>query len=41
VLLVIPAADGYGPKGGNAQAGITKDDTLTFVVDVYSVIPKA
>lgn len=32
MLLVIPPADGY-PKG-NSQAGITKTDTLVFVVDL-------
>jgi peptidylprolyl isomerase len=36
VLLSIPSADGYGPSGGNEQAGITKDDTLIFVVDLVS-----
>jgi peptidylprolyl isomerase len=34
VLLVIPPSMGYGPAGGNASAGIQKDDTLVFVVDV-------
>jgi peptidylprolyl isomerase len=34
VMLVIPPSLGYGPAGGNAQAGITKTDTLVFVVDV-------
>jgi peptidylprolyl isomerase len=34
VMLVIPPALGYGPEGGNANAGIQKDDTLVFVVDV-------
>jgi peptidylprolyl isomerase len=34
VMLVIPPALGYGPAGGNAQAGIEKNDTLVFVVDV-------
>jgi FKBP-type peptidyl-prolyl cis-trans isomerase len=34
VLLSIPADKGYGPAGGNEQAGITKDDTLIFVVDL-------
>jgi FKBP-type peptidyl-prolyl cis-trans isomerase len=34
VLLVVPPADGYGPQGGNSQAGINKTDTLVFVVDL-------
>ena len=34
VLLSIPPEKGYGPQGGNANAGITKDDTLIFVVDL-------
>jgi peptidylprolyl isomerase len=34
VLLVIPPELGYGPSGGSAQAGIGKDDTLVFVVDI-------
>jgi peptidylprolyl isomerase len=34
VMLVIPPSQGYGPAGGNANAGIQKDDTLVFVVDV-------
>lgn len=34
VMLVIPPSLGYGPSGGNAQAGIQKNDTLVFVVDV-------
>jgi len=34
VVMSIPADKGYGPAGGNEQAGITKDDTLIFVVDL-------
>jgi peptidylprolyl isomerase len=34
VLLVIPPALGYGPSGGQSTAGIGKDDTLVFVVDI-------
>jgi FKBP-type peptidyl-prolyl cis-trans isomerase len=37
VMLVIPPADGYGPAGGEASAGIKKTDTLVFVVDVVGV----
>jgi FKBP-type peptidyl-prolyl cis-trans isomerase len=34
VMLVIPPSLGYGPAGGQASAGITKTDTLVFVIDV-------
>lgn len=34
VLLVIPPALGYGPSGGQSSAGIGKNDTLVFVVDI-------
>ncbi|WP_405060859.1 FKBP-type peptidyl-prolyl cis-trans isomerase [Kribbella sp. NBC_01505] len=34
VMLSIPADKGYGPQGGNEKAGITKEDTLIFVVDL-------
>jgi len=34
VMLVIPPALGYGPAGGQPRAGITKTDTLVFVVDI-------
>jgi peptidylprolyl isomerase len=34
MLLVIPPALGYGPSGGQSSAGIGKNDTLVFVVDV-------
>lgn len=40
VMLVVPPADGYGPAGGNASAGIQKNDTLVFVVDVIGYSPK-
>ncbi|MGH9101828.1 MAG: FKBP-type peptidyl-prolyl cis-trans isomerase [Acidimicrobiales bacterium] len=36
ILLVVPPADGYGPKG-DSQAGIKGTDTLVFVVDVIGV----
>ncbi|MFC5501225.1 FKBP-type peptidyl-prolyl cis-trans isomerase [Lysinimonas soli] len=36
VLVLIAPADGYGPQGGNSGAGIGKDDTIAFVVDVLS-----
>jgi len=34
VMLVVPPSLGYGPLGGLQQAGIKKDDTLVFVVDI-------
>jgi FKBP-type peptidyl-prolyl cis-trans isomerase len=39
VMLVIPPALGYGPNGGQPSAGITKTDTLVFVIDVIGVQP--
>jgi peptidylprolyl isomerase len=39
VMLVIPPALGYGPIGGQPSAGITKTDTLAFVVDIIGVQP--
>ena len=39
VMLVIPPALGYGPVGGEKSAGITKTDTLVFVVDILGVQP--
>ncbi|WP_216387761.1 FKBP-type peptidyl-prolyl cis-trans isomerase [Arcanobacterium phocae] len=34
VILSIPSELGYGPAGGNAQAGIGKDDTIAFYVEI-------
>jgi FKBP-type peptidyl-prolyl cis-trans isomerase len=34
VMVVIPPALGYGPEGGQSSAGIEKNDTLVFIVDV-------
>jgi FKBP-type peptidyl-prolyl cis-trans isomerase len=39
VMLVIPPALGYGPQGGQASAGIEKNDTLVFVIDVLDAQP--
>jgi FKBP-type peptidyl-prolyl cis-trans isomerase len=36
VMLVIPPALGYGPEGGQASAGIKKNDTLVFVIDILA-----
>lgn len=34
LLISIPPDLGYGPSGGNPQAGIGPEDTIVFVVDV-------
>ncbi len=39
VMLVIPPALGYGPSGGQPSAGIKKNDTLVFVIDVLGEQP--
>jgi FKBP-type peptidyl-prolyl cis-trans isomerase len=39
VMLVIPPSDGYG-SSGNSSAGIEKNDTLVFVIDVIGYLPK-
>lgn len=39
VLLSLPPADGYGSTG-NSQAGIKGTDTIVFVIDVVSDIPR-
>jgi len=41
VMLVIPPSLGYGPDGGQASAGIKKNDTLVFVIDVLDSQPPA
>jgi peptidylprolyl isomerase len=38
VLLVVPPALGYGPQGGQSDAGIGAKDTLVFVVDIVAAI---
>jgi peptidylprolyl isomerase len=37
VMLVIPPSLGYGPSGGQASAGIKKNDTLVFIIDIVGV----
>jgi FKBP-type peptidyl-prolyl cis-trans isomerase len=37
VMLTIPPNLGYGPAGGEKSAGITKTDTLVFVIDILGV----
>jgi peptidylprolyl isomerase len=39
VVVIIPPDEGYGPQGGNSGAGIAKDDTLVFVVDILATQP--
>ncbi len=39
VIAIIPPALGYGPQGGNSQAGIGKDDTIVFVIDILATQP--
>ncbi|MCO1578679.1 FKBP-type peptidyl-prolyl cis-trans isomerase [Crossiella sp. SN42] len=41
VVLTVPPDWGYGPRGGIPEAGILKDDTLVFVVDVYGTYQSA
>jgi FKBP-type peptidyl-prolyl cis-trans isomerase len=41
VMVVIPPALGYGPEGGQSSAGIKKNDTLVFIVDVLGSQPAA
>jgi len=39
VMLVIPPSLGYGPVGGDANAGIQATDSLVFVVDIVGYLP--
>lgn len=42
VVTVISPDDGFGPAGGNAQAGIAADDSLVLVADVLAAyLPRA
>ncbi|CAN5485243.1 FKBP-type peptidyl-prolyl cis-trans isomerase [soil metagenome] len=41
VVVIIPSDLGYGPQGGNSGAGIAKDDTLVFVIDILATSPAA
>ena len=38
VMLTIPADLGYGPNGGNPDAGIGAEDVIVFVVDIVEAI---
>jgi len=39
VMLVIPPALAYGPQGGQPSAGIEKNDSLVFVIDIIGAQP--
>jgi FKBP-type peptidyl-prolyl cis-trans isomerase len=39
VMVVVPPALGYGPVGGQASAGIDKNDSLVFIIDVIGYQP--
>jgi FKBP-type peptidyl-prolyl cis-trans isomerase len=41
VMLVVPPSLGYGPDGGESQAGIKKTDTLVFVIDILGAATPA
>jgi FKBP-type peptidyl-prolyl cis-trans isomerase len=41
MMLVIPPSLGYGPSGGQASAGIKKNDSLVFVIDVLAAEPSS
>jgi peptidylprolyl isomerase len=38
VLIVTPPVDGFGPQG-NPQIGVSKDDSLIWVVDIVDSVP--
>lgn len=39
VIVVIPPELGYGPSGGNPDAGIGAEDTIVFVIDILGTKP--
>lgn len=41
VVISVPSELGYGPSGGNAQAGIGPEDTIVFVVDIIDAVDSA
>ena len=41
VIVVIPPELGYGPSGGNADAGIGATDTIVFVIDILGTTPRS
>ncbi len=38
MLVGITPDDGYGPAGGQPDAGIEEDDSLLFVIDVLDAV---
>jgi peptidylprolyl isomerase len=38
VLIIVPPALGYGPRGGTIDGSIGPDDTIFFVVDILGVL---
>lgn len=39
VVVIIPPDQGYGPSGGQPDAGISATDTLVFVIDILASQP--
>ncbi len=39
VVVIIPPDQGYGPSGGQPDAGISATDTLVFVIDILATQP--
>ena len=39
VAVAMTPDDGYGPMGGNAEAGIQPTDSLIFVIKIQGVVP--
>ena len=39
VVVIIPPDQGYGPSGGQPDAGISATDTLVFVIDILAAQP--
>lgn len=37
VVVIIPPDQGYGPQGGNPDAGISATDVLVFIVDILGI----
>lgn len=39
IVVIIPPDQGYGPSGGQPDAGISATDTLVFVIDILAAQP--
>jgi FKBP-type peptidyl-prolyl cis-trans isomerase len=37
VVVIIPAALGYGPNGGTEDGSIGPEDTIVFVIDILGI----